>query len=118
METSDNKSKNWLSRLKFLKIRRQSSSCSRINSMNQREGSLLSSINEDNLQRNLSVGDNGNLWAGNPLQFQRMNGFRKSLTKMQKRVRNVFRHGNNNSNLRNSGDFSVTPLHTNSRVSI
>lgn len=105
MEKREKKSKNWLTRLKYLKIRPRSSSCSRINY-----------TNEDNLQRNLSSADNGNL-SRHTFHFQRRNSFRKAITNMHNRMRNVFKHSRNNVNMINQNDFSVTPPHTNSRVS-
>lgn len=103
MEKSDKKSRNWLSRLKYLKLRRQSSSCSKINCSN-----------EENIQRNLSAGDNANLPSRHTLHFQRRSSFRKTINNVQNRVRNAFRRTMGSS--RHPSDYSLPSSHMNSRV--
>lgn len=103
MEKSDNKSKSWLSRLKYLKIRRQTSS--------------ISCNNEANLQRNLSTGDSENLSSMCYLHFQRRNSFRRTIVNMHNRIKNVFKH-NRNINLRHPNERLIPNSNMNSQVSI
>lgn len=107
MEKSDN-SKTWLSRLKYLKIIRRSSSTSRLNCTNA----------EHLQQRNLSTNDNGNLSARHPSHFQRKNSFRRSIINMHNHLKNVFRHNTNSSGVRHTSESSTpSSSQVNSRVS-
>lgn len=99
MEKMDNKSKSWLSRLKYLKLNRQTSK--------------INCNNESNLQRNLSAVDNGDLSTHRTLHLQRRNSFQRTLVNMQNRMKSVFRQNGNNSNMR----YPRESLNTNSRVS-
>lgn len=103
MEKSENKSKSWLSRLKYLKIRRQTS---RINCNN-----------EVNLQRNLSTGDNGNLSTRQTFHLHRRNSFQRTIVNMHNRMKSVFRQNRNSSSVRYPCEYSIPSSNMNSRVS-
>lgn len=104
----EKKSNNWLSRLKYLKIRRRNSSNSRINC-----------TNEDNLQqRHLSTFDNGNLSTRHTSRLQRRSSFQRSIINIQCLVRNVFRPSRDYSGMGHPGENShPSSSHMNSRVS-
>lgn len=100
----EKKSKSWLSRLKYFKMRKRSSSTSRINCLNE----------ENSHQRSLSTFDNEN--ARHTSHFRRRNSFRQSIINIPKHVKNIFRNKSNSSTV---GFPNEAPnlSHINSRVS-
>ncbi|CAG9816134.1 unnamed protein product [Phaedon cochleariae] len=88
MANPNNKSKNWLSRLRDLRIRRRS-----LDSSEQRS--------EDNILYRRGIYVHNNISSNNDPQTQSSwtrNGFRRSILKMHNRVKDVFKQKNTNSN--------------------